>query len=461
MVGARHGRDRDGQRVFDGAWTARLLGMLPLDLLEEVIVEEGRQAQRKGGKLPPQTVALVLVFMALFRDSCVSSVLGKLEEAIGGIRAWKGKRPHSTRVSKGIDRLGWETMRAIFRRFSQWIEGGVGSPVRWKGFQVFAMDGTCFRTQDTEANEAWFGRPGSRLGPAGFPQVRCVALFSAFSHTIVEAAFVSYKKLRKGDAVGEVALALSILPRLKAGSLILLDRGYYAFKLLRAFVEADVCFLVRMRSDKRARAPKRTKKLGPNDWLVDILVPKSLRPQRGAEPLTQLRMIKYQRRGFRPVYLLTTLIDPALYSREEITALYHVRWEAELGFREIKTSLFGNGSEGRKVHFRCKRPGRVLAEAYGALIAYNSIRLLMEEAANPERKVEPRFLSFMGCLDEIRAHLGSAGHVSQGKLPSHRERLIMRLCACRLPKRRERRYPRVVKAARSPYTSSGASRKAA
>ncbi len=156
--------------------------------------------------------------------------------------------------------------------------------------------------------------------------------------------------------------------------------------------------------------------------------------------------------------MLTTLLDPALYSRQELAELYHVRWEAELGFRELKTSLLGNGSTGRKVHFRCMTPGRVLCEVFGTLIAYDCIRLLMAEAARADGKRQPRFLSFVGCLDEIRSALAFTGLLRPEQLTTLRRNLLERLRARRLPPRRQRSYPRTVKAAFSRY---GANKKTA
>jgi len=40
-----------------------------------------------------------------------------------------------------------------------------------------------------------------------------------------------------------------------------------------------------------------------------------------------IRAIRYRRRGFREQTLLTSLVDPAQYPRDEIVALYHERWE--------------------------------------------------------------------------------------------------------------------------------------
>ena len=45
-----------------------------------------------------------------------------------------------------------------------------------------------------------------------------------------------------------------------------------------------------------------------------------------------MRAIRYQRKGFKPQTLLTSMTDPVAYPAAEIAALYHERWEIELGY---------------------------------------------------------------------------------------------------------------------------------
>jgi hypothetical protein len=42
-----------------------------------------------------------------------------------------------------------------------------------------------------------------------------------------------------------------------------------------------------------------------------------------------VRAIRYQRPGFKPSTLLTSLTDHHYFSARELTALYHERWELE------------------------------------------------------------------------------------------------------------------------------------
>ena len=81
--------------------------------------------------------------------------------------------------------------------------------------------------------------------------------------------------------------------------------------------------------------------------------------------------------GFRTreVTLVTTLTDAQAYPAEAIRALYAQRWEVELHFHQIKI-LPGLDL------LRCKSPELIEKETLLHLIAYNLIRLLMQQAAS-------------------------------------------------------------------------------
>jgi hypothetical protein len=100
--------------------------------------------------------------------------------------------------------------------------------------------------------------------------------------------------------------------------------------------------------------------------------------------------------GFRvkQFYLVTTLIDAVTYSAAELADLYFQRWDVELFFRDIKTTM------GMDI-LRCLTPGMVKKEILMHLIAYNCIRFLMLNAAN---KVEqpPRRISFKATMQALR-----------------------------------------------------------
>lgn len=100
--------------------------------------------------------------------------------------------------------------------------------------------------------------------------------------------------------------------------------------------------------------------------------------------------------GFRvqSFYIVTTLTDAQTYSATDIADLYYQRWDVELFFRDIKTTM------GMDI-LRCRTPAMVRKEILIHLIVYNCIRLLMLNAAK-ERNVSQRRISFKASVQALR-----------------------------------------------------------
>ena len=130
-----------------------------------------------------------------------------------------------------------------------------------------------------------------------------------------------------------------------------------------------------------------------------------------------MRAIRYQRRGFRAQTLLTSLLDPVAYPAAELVALYHERWELELGFDEVKTHTLE-----REEALRSKTPARITQEVLGLAIGYNLVRLAMARVAARAR-VPPVRISFRHALQFIRLFWLTAWTASPGVLPRRLEAL--------------------------------------
>jgi hypothetical protein len=156
--------------------------------------------------------------------------------------------------------------------------------------------------------------------------------------------------------------------------------------------------------------------------------------------------VHYQRKGFQPQILLTSLLDPVAYPADEIAQLYHERWELELGFDEIKTHTLE-----REETLRSRAPERVRQEVWGLAIAYNLVRLHMQRVAE-QQHVAPTRISFRHTLMLVRGFWQlTAWIAAPGKLPRRLEDLHQETALLILPPRRERRYPRAVKIKMSSY----------
>ena len=177
------------------------------------------------------------------------------------------------------------------------------------------------------------------------------------------------------------------------------------------------------------------------DYLVEMNVSPEARKADPALPVTwQARVISYQRKGFRPQLLLTSLVDPIQFPASEIAALYHERWELELGYDEIKTEMLN-----REECLRSKSPSSVTQEIWGILIAYNLVRFEMEQTAQ-ELAVEPIRISFVAALHLVTDEFIWLAGTSPGAIPSRLRDLRDKLARYVLPPRRDRpSYPRAVK----------------
>ena len=113
-----------------------------------------------------------------------------------------------------------------------------------------------------------------------------------------------------------------------------------------------------------------------------------------------VRVIRFQIPGFRPVTLVTNILDLGIPARE-IALHYHQRWDIEIAYDEIKTHQCATSRGQSPATFRSKRPDLVKQELYALLIMYNAVRLLIYQAATKQGK-DPRFISFLDALQHIQ-----------------------------------------------------------
>ncbi|MBU3055526.1 transposase, partial [Pseudomonas indica] len=87
-----------------------------------------------------------------------------------------------------------------------------------------------------------------------------------------------------------------------------------------------------------------------------------------------VREVSYEVKGKIKTVLTSLPVDT--YSAKAIATLYRERWEIELGFRNIKSSLQQNA-----MTLRSKVKELVYQEVWGLLLAYNIIRREASQAA--------------------------------------------------------------------------------
>lgn len=388
-------------------------------------------------RFPAEQVVWLVLGMALFRDLPIVDVVKELALVLPGTGTG---RIAASAVMQARARLGPSPLAWLFEKCALVWAKRSADKWRWRGLAVYGVDGTTVRVPDSPENRKAFGSQKAGRGTSGYPLVRVVTLMVLRSHLLLAVRFGAY-------GVSERKYARELWPIVPDDSLVVVDRGFMYAKDLVPLERSGVNrhWLTRARKNNKWRVVKR---LGPGDVLATIIVNRDARRDEPSLPERwAVRAIRYQRRGFREQTLLTSLLDPVRFPREELVALYHERWELELGFDEVKTELLE-----REETIRSKTPAGVEQELWGIALAYNLVRLEMERAAEIAG-VPPVRMSFVACFRAIKFQLLLLAAISPGKMSKVLERFHHDLAAsCVLPPRRsERLYPRAVKIKMSNY----------
>ena len=390
-------------------------------------------------KLPAEIVVWLVIAMALFRDRSILAVVTHLGLALDRESATGHGVVVPGAIPRARARVGDKPLEALFNQTATVWAHEAADRDRWRKLAVYAMDGTTVRIPDTAENEEHFGRPKSSRGPSAYPQVRLAALNVPRSHLLAGLALGSYTS-------SEGALAAQLWERVPDTSVVLLDRGFLAYGRLHSLQHSgnDRHWLIRAKSNTRMTVIRSN---APGDDVVQLRFSAPTRAEQPELPaFLEARAIRVERPGFRPTWLLTSLMDATAYPAAEVAALYRERWEIELGFDEAKTHMLERGES-----IRSKTPIGVLQELWGIGIGFNLVRLMMARAATA-RGLSPRRISFWNALLSIRNFSVMAWNDAVGALPRLLQALQRDLGLLLLPERRPRRsFPRTVKIKMSNY----------
>jgi hypothetical protein len=296
-----------------------------------------------------------------------------------------------------------------------------------------ALDGTVDNLPDTPENAAYFGRPSTERGEGAFPQVQGVYLCEVGTHAIVDAGFWPY---HTSERLGAKRLLRSV----GDGMLVMWDRGLHSAEMVALARQHGAHVLARLPAKVRLHGARR---LADGSW-VGFLYPTDAQGRRSGEP-QRVRVIVYTlwdpgRPGHgEPHRIVTTLLCPEQYPARELVVAYHERWEIEVTIDE------------QQVHqrlalrpVRSRKPVGVIQELYGLLIGHYLIRSLMHAAAQSVG-VDPDRISFVHALRVIGEAISDFEIAAPEQVPGLYARLLRDIAAGRLPARRERINPRVVK----------------
>jgi len=309
--------------------------------------------------------------------------------------------------------------------------------------RVIVVDGTGVSMPDTLANQEVWPQSSLQKEGCGFPIAHICACFSLKS-----GALLSHDLGNKKNH--ELLLFRQQWNTFKRGDIILGDKGFCSYFDIATLKRMGIDSVVTLARRAPVSAASSLKRFGRDDllitWTRPIYTPKlsySIESWAKLPEELLLRQIKVTVKypGFRTqkFHIVTTLLDAVQYPAEELAGLYFKRWDVELFFRDIKTTM------GMDI-LRCQTPEMIRKEIRMHFIAYNCIRRLMCEAAK-EMNLKVRVVSFKGSVQALR---NWEPHLNQAKISrAERYRLIGDLYEAMtntpIPQRPGRSEPRCLK----------------
>jgi hypothetical protein len=416
-------------------WSARqrltaLKRIIPLKKVKAALRRAGR-----GRTFCPRTcdgfMLWFVVALGLFCSDCYRQLYRWLVP-------WKkGDVPGRSTLCEARQRLGVRALVVLAAEVVQlWARPDTPGAF-YGGLRLMALDGFTVDLPDTPLHQRVFGRPKNGRGVGAFPQAQVLGLVEAGTH-------VFWKWLIKGCHIDETCMVPPLLGHLQAHMLLLWDRGFASFALVQQVVGRGAHLLARWKNN-RILQPLRA--LPDGSYLACIYASERDRTARRGGLL--VRIIEYTldepaRGGHHEKHrLLTTLLDAQRHPAQTLVELYHMRWEEELAIDELKTH------ELERPVLRSQTPAGVVQEIYGLLLAHYVLRTLMFEAAG-RAAISPLRLSFTGTLKILRCRLPECPRSPKGR-DLWWERLLEEIAEERIPPRRNRINPRVIKRQQSKW----------
>jgi len=385
-----------GSRITDHISLGVIAKYFPLERINKVLADTGR-ASKRHRDLPGHVVVYYVIALALYMQVSYREVLRCLLE---GMRWLQGpnagiKVTGKSGISQARTRVGSDPLQVLHDelvvpvavRESKKITKGAW----YRKWRLVSIDGSTLDVADTKENESAFGRPGASRRQSAFPQIRMVSLVENGTHVLFGSRMAGYR-------TGETTLSKEVIGFLNREMLCLGDRNFFSYSLWKQAQETGSDLLWRVKKNLNLPCLRRFR---DGSYLSRIYA--SAKDRRHGKNGIDVRVIEYTLEGVpdaEPVYrLITTILTPKDAPAKELAALYHDRWEIENAFDEFKTHLRGS-----KIVLRSKRPGLVVQEFYGFMMAHFAIRGIMHEAALKAGE-DPDRLSYVHSVRVIRRKL--------------------------------------------------------
>jgi Insertion element 4 transposase N-terminal/Transposase DDE domain len=415
--------------AFAPGHLGELTQLIPFDMVDEALTET-RAVQSRIRDLPSRVVVYLLLAGCLFPGMGWTQVWQRLTAGLGDVAV---ATPTAAALAQARRRIGVKPLKWLFELTRGPVAGTAVPGARWRGLLVCAIDGTTMTVPDSTANLTAFTKHRGNHGGSGYPQLRLLVLVCCGARTIMDAVFGP-------TAAGEATYASRLLPSLREGMIVLLDRNFAARLLLEGITTTGAHILVRVKHSRRLPVMRRWPD-GSYSSRIGSLPVRVIEATIVVSTCAGRRSVAYR--------LVTSLTDPRRHPAADLVTLYHHRWEIETAYLEIKSTILG----GRVL--RARTPEGIDQEVYALLITYQVLRMAMADATAARPGIAADRAAFTVALNAARDQVVQAAGIIAGTVIDLVGVIGRHVLAHLLPERRIRTSPRVVKRAISKYNARG------
>jgi hypothetical protein len=414
--------------VFAPGHLGELTQYLPFELVDDVLAQT-KTVQRRLRDLPSRVGVYFVLALGMYPRLGYARVWAKLTAGLAGLDV---PCPSEKALRDLRRRLGPAPLKALF----EVVAGPLAQPgtpgVRFGGLRTVAFDGcNSVKAPDTGRNRWWLGRIRYRMGFAGYPTLRLMALAETGTRGLLGAAL--------GSAADrdEATVARRLLPLLRPGMLVLLDRAFDANAFLAEVAATGALLVARAKSTRR---PPVLAHLPDGSYLSDL--------DGLAVRIIQASVLVTGADGSRvrgSYRLITTLTDHRRFPAAAVVRLYHERWEIESAYFALRHTLL----EGHVLRSG-DRPG-LEQETWALLTLYQLLRTAMTDAIETRPGTDPDRASFTTAIEAAKDQLTAAAGICPDGPADLTGAIGRAVLATLLPARRPRFSARKVKCATSRY----------
>jgi hypothetical protein len=374
------------------------------DFIEKFISEDNISKLNNnniGSIYTPQKTLSMFVSQAINQDGSCQNVVDKL-----ALNMEKDICISTSGYCKARARLSTVAIENITKEIAIVDENRADFKWKFKGRNVYLVDGTTITMADTKANQKAYPQANFQKEGLGFPICRLVGIISLSTGSIIDINVGTYG----GKGTGERMLFLNMLHNFKKGDIILADALYSTYSFISFAIEKGID-IVFVQNGSRAKKADFTigEILGKNDHIITLKRPKD-KPEWMSEEEAENRPKELRIREIKTgdKILITTFLCKKTTSAKIIKKLYKERWHIEVDFRNIKITL-------GLTTFKCKSPKMVEKEMWIHFLAYNIIRSLILDSAL-YNKMLPRKISFKNSLQLYLHYLENSTQIDYVKL---------------------------------------------